>query len=152
MRRSCWAARLKPKIDATDDCWIWRGSTSTVGYGQFHVWGRLVTAHRFVYELYVGPIPEGLVLDHLCRNRQCVNPAHLEPVTHRINILRGEGAGARNAAKEECPRGHPLTPENVRPSPRGFRRCSTCYPKGHHLAPQFQPGSTDASKGCPGAA
>src|ERR1035437_6893898 len=104
-------ARFWAKVDKTEDCWNWTAHTDGMGYGQLAKPGQhggLVVAHRFAYELLVGPIPEGLQLDHLCRNRACVNPDHLEPVTRRVNILRGVGFGAVNAKKTECPRGHPL--------------------------------------------
>jgi hypothetical protein len=80
-----------------DLCWNWAGSIDVCGYGRLWDGTRTVRAHRFSYELLVGPIPEGLVLDHLCRNTRCVNPEHLEAVTHRDNLLRGFGAAAKRA-------------------------------------------------------
>lgn len=103
-------------------CVIFTGANSH-GYGKVAVGGgRMVYAHRAMYELMVGPIPSGHVLDHLCRNRACVNPGHLEPVTHRENILRGNGASARNAVKTHCPEGHEYDARNA----DGSRKCSIC--------------------------
>lgn len=111
-----------------DDCWEWTGRKQTAGYGQTFVGGRGVVVHRLAYEHLVGPIPDGLVLDHLCRNRTCVNPAHLEPVSNKDNILRGVGPSAINARKTHCRRGHEFTPENTyrRPSAPQKRHCRIC--------------------------
>lgn len=109
------------------ECWTWNGSKRT-GYGRFSITRRkAVPAHRFAYELLVGKVPDGLTLDHLCRNRACVNPAHLEPVTGRVNTLRGIGLTAINARKTHCLRGHEYTPENTRYRPDGSRRCWECH-------------------------
>ena len=110
-------------------CWDWVGSTAK-GYGAIRLNGRLTAAHRWVYEMHKGPIPTGLELDHLCRNPTCVNPAHLEPVTHRTNIMRGCGPSSTNPAKTHCPRGHQLSGDNLLPSKllsRGFRECRQCH-------------------------
>jgi hypothetical protein len=82
-------------------------------------------AHRFSYEAYVGPIGAGLHIDHLCRVRSCVNPKHLEPVTQRVNTLRGEGRAALQLRVTHCPRGHEYTPDNIYLW-RGHRACRTC--------------------------
>jgi IS5 family transposase len=122
--------RFVDKILLDDECWEWTGG-KTLGYGTFWVAkGTRVKAHRFAYEWLVGPVPEGLSLDHLCRNRGCVNPAHLEPVTHRENVLRGEGRSAVNARKTHCKNGHPYSGDNVLIVSRGdgstFRKCRQC--------------------------
>ncbi len=120
----------KVRGDSPDECWEWTASTTGTGYGQLMFPDRrLRKAHRIAYELVIGVIPPGLTLDHLCRNRKCVNPAHLEPVTHRENILRGEGLGATKARQTHCKRGHPLSGDNLyvppkRPRQRHCRACA----------------------------
>jgi hypothetical protein len=97
-------------------CWTWSRSCNPEGYGLHYEPGskRATYAHRLVYEGCIGPIPAGYSLDHLCRNHSCVNPAHLEPVTHRENVLRGESPAARHATKTHCQHGHEFTPRNTR--------------------------------------
>jgi len=110
----------------TPGCWEWRGSRNHRGYGLFSVAGKLVTAHRLSYEIHVGHIPDGLTLDHLCRNRACCNWLHLEPVTMTENCLRGVGPTAVNARKTHCPKGHEYTPENTVKANKNSRRCREC--------------------------
>lgn len=125
---STWAehyvTRFWSKVDRSggaNACWLWSGSTKkTKGYGQTSAHGWTYRAHRVSYELSVGPVPKGLVLDHLCRVRSCVNPAHLETVTNRENILRGTGAPARYARQANCPKGHTYTDIGTQ------RRCLIC--------------------------
>jgi hypothetical protein len=109
-------------------CWIWTGNKIAGGYGTMRVGGkRREYVHRVSYRLHKGPIPDGYHLDHLCRQRLCVNPEHLEAVLPRVNILRGVGATAQHARKTHCPRGHEYTPENtITPAGRRGRRCRTC--------------------------
>lgn len=116
----------KYSVDAKTGCWIWRGAGSGTGYGSLGVNGVQVAAHRFAYELLCGPVPPRLVLDHLCRNRGCVNPAHVEPVTQGENVRRGL-TGQNNSAKTRCPYEHEYTAENTYILPRsGSRVCRTC--------------------------
>ncbi len=107
-------------------CWLWTSKLNNVGYGTMKIFGGYALAHRLSYELFVGSIPEGLVIDHLCHNRACVNYEHLEPVTSRENILRGKGLAAQNAVKTHCPKGHPLSGDNVRYCAGRRRQCRTC--------------------------
>jgi len=110
-------------------CWTWTGYTSGFGYGRVKLRSgaqRTANAHRVFYECLVGPIPDGLQLDHLCRVRNCVNPDHLEPVTQRENVLRGVGLSAVNARKTHCSQGHPLSGDNLKIEVSGRRRCLAC--------------------------
>lgn len=119
--------RFCAKVAVTDSCWQWVGGGDGMGYGYFWNGKRCVRAHRFSYETFVGPIAVGLQIDHLCRNRLCVNPEHLEPVTQKVNLLRGESQPARNAVKTHCVHGHEFTPENTYHKPgESWRNCRTC--------------------------
>lgn len=113
-------------VEPETSCWRWLGALGTGGYGRFHVGGTQRQAHRVMYEHANGPVPPSLVIDHLCRKRDCMNPAHMEPVTRGENVLRGEGYTARKARQTECDKGHPLTPDNTISQGRGHRRCRTC--------------------------
>ena len=124
------AERFWERVDqrSPEECWPWTASKNNKGYGQISKGGRTgqhLLAHRVAYELFVGPVPPGLELDHVrargCVRTDCVNPAHLEPVTHRENIRRGY------AAKPNCPAGHAYAPENTYLTPRGHRRCRACH-------------------------
>jgi hypothetical protein len=130
--------RFWSKVRKTETCWLWAGGISTTGYG--HVWwdGKTELAHRIAYQLLVGPIPRELTIDHLrelCGNRPCVKavadefgPAHLELVTLRVNNLRSDSAGGKNARKTHCKHGHEFTLENTyvppkKPTSRYCRKC-----------------------------
>ena len=118
--------RIEAKVVVTDaGCWEWLGTRSKSGYASISIFGVSRRAHRVLYEIVVGAIPDGLQLDHLCRVRHCVNPVHLEPVTPRENVLRGVGPSAQAAAREECIHGHAYTPENTYVW-RGHRACREC--------------------------
>lgn len=121
------AARLWEKVPSrpTEGCWLWIGCPKPNGYGVLRVGGKNVYAHRLSYELLVGPIPDGLTIDHLCGVRNCVNPAHLEPVTRGENCLRGGSPLAQNARKTHCKHGHEFTVENTSLVKNG-RQCRTC--------------------------
>jgi len=111
--------------DLGSPCWMWQACKTTAGYGNVGWRGKMVYAHRLVFELLARPILAGLELDHLCRVHRCVNPAHLEPVTHAENMRRGQG-GRLCRSKTLCPQGHPYAGENLRVNPRGSRECRTC--------------------------
>lgn len=111
-------------VERGKDCWLWTGPHDR--YGTISVDGRNRAAHRLAYELVKGPIPEGMQIDHLCRNTLCVNPDHLEAVTSRENTLRGIGPTAVNAAATHCRRGHPFDDANTLIDGRGRRGCKAC--------------------------
>lgn len=128
--------RLDNKIKVSEEklhndtpCWEWTGWLTPKGYGQITRTKKTMLVHRYVYELAIGDIPKGLQLDHLCRNRKCCNPAHLEPVTPKENCMRGEGIPAINAAKTSCPHGHEYTAENTVRAKDGRRICRACHNK-----------------------
>lgn len=118
--------RLTRYIDKRPDgCWLWTGHTVRGGYGGFNFRGSRVDAHRASYVLHCGEVPTGLHLDHLCRVRLCVNPAHLEPVTPKENVLRSTAITALNALKTHCKHGHEFTAENTYRTKAG-RHCRRC--------------------------
>lgn len=118
--------RFWDKVDTAGDCWEWTAYKMPNGYGRFGLDGKMPLAHRVAYELEVGEIPVGLQIDHLCRNRGCVRPDHLEPVTQAENIRRGEGAGVQNARKTHCPQGHEYDEANTYNTSGGHRLCRAC--------------------------
>lgn len=118
------------KVKKTNNCWEWTASTAGGGYGHFNYKKKQYTAHRTAYELLVGEIPKGLQIDHLCRNKKCVNPQHLEPVTPSQNICRGDTIPAVHAKKTHCPNGHPYSGDNLYLSGKHqTRRCRICRNK-----------------------
>lgn len=118
-------AHVERHVRRTPLCWQWLGETNQGGYGRVKINGRRVVAHRVVYKSVRGPIPVGLTLDHLCRNTDCVNPFHQEPVTARENILRGNGVAARHAKKTHCAE-HGVRLEQQTGATRPQRRCPLC--------------------------
>jgi hypothetical protein len=118
---------------ALGPCWLWTAYIYPDGYGRLRV-AKATTerrwtwalAHRLAYEMLVGPIPEGLTIDHLCRVHACVNPRHMEPVTQGENVLRGIGLTAQESRQTHCHKGHEFTPENTYTPKRGGRHCRVC--------------------------
>lgn len=120
------------RVEKSATCWLWQGSVGSTGYGTF----RALAAHRYAYEVTVGPIPAGLVLDHACKVPRCVRPDHLEPVTQSENLRRGVGFPARQASQTHCIHGHAFDEANTYQW-RGHRLCKTCHNERRrkHLTP-----------------
>ena len=125
---------FEAKILRTATCWLWTGAVQSRGYGSVGIGGKTYLAHRVAYERFVGPIPEGLTINHLCGVKRCVNPAHLECVTLADNNAHARATGLMgpstlslaNAAKTHCPSGHPYAGDNLYTDPKGQRFCRTC--------------------------
>ncbi len=116
----------KFEVDPETGCWIWTASVNNRGYGVFWDGQKTQLAHRASYEWFIGPIPDGFTVDHLCRVRLCICPDDFEAVPNKENILRGEGLTARYARATHCKNGHPLSGDNLFNHPRGARECRTC--------------------------
>lgn len=143
-RRATLEQRLGMLTEKTAGCWYWLGKLDAYGYGKIYVGAKTRMAHQIAHQLHVGPVPKGLVINHkchtwdtackggnTCKHRSCVNPAHLEATTNRANILEGRGRGAIEARMTHCPKGHPLSGENLYIAPGGTRRrCRICNING----------------------
>jgi len=117
-------------------CWIWLGSTDSSGYGTIKIQGKTWSTHKLAYVCIKGPVPEGLELDHKCSNTRCFNPEHLEPVTHQINIARGN-SGRVFREKTHCPKGHPYDEVNTmwtttKETNKLVRNCRICKRAGYN--------------------
>lgn len=118
--------KYQDKVNKTPDCHIWIGSINPYGYGIIFINGKHKQAHRIAFEARYGIIPKGMVINHLCRVRNCVNPDHLEIATHKTNILSGLSPSAINSLKTHCSNGHEFTEENTKITSRGWRECRAC--------------------------
>jgi len=120
--------RLLGRVTVSErGCWLWTGAVHGNGYGAFRLNGKQIGAHRAAYTILVGPIPNDKELDHLCRTPTCINPAHLEAVSHQTNVHRGTNPSAINAARDSCIHGHPFDESNTMHRPNGKRTCRTCH-------------------------
>lgn len=136
--RAALYVRIFPKvsIDAETGCWLWKGSKQSNGYGRCWDGKKSTYAHRVVYELFFGRIEDGKDIDHLCRNRGCVNPLHLEQVTRSENLSRGESANVIASIQREkthCPKGHEYSTDNTRVTKEGKRVCRKCARERFHI-------------------
>lgn len=118
--------RVVPIEDPRTGCHLWTGGVNQDGYGLLERGGKSMMAHRWYWIQFRGPIPEGMQLDHLCRNHRCVNPDHLEIVTNRENVMRGESPHVVLSRLNHCKRGHEFTSENTIQKSGGGRQCRTC--------------------------
>lgn len=141
--------------DFSGPCEVWGGSINEHGYGVLGINGKTKRAHVVAWEAVNGPVPDGLVLDHLCRNRACINPEHLDPVTNKINTLRGEGPTAQNYRKTHCFKGHELVGDNLLITSQGNRSCNICqrehdqaYKKRMRASQAAARREAKATKGC----
>lgn len=149
--RNKWAnvtqeERVWSAIDSSvDGCWVWSRGTNNRGYGVIWFDGRKQLAHRVIYTMVVGPIPDGMVIDHLCRNTRCVRPDHLEAVTQLVNIARGYSPPNLNSRKTHCPAGHAYTESNTRYNKHGYRECRECKRRRNREAKARRKAARDAA-------
>ena len=133
--------RFWSKVEKTDTCWLWKAGKTIDNYGRFKLNGKTQRSHRLSFEFHKGKIPDGLQIDHLCKNRLCCNPDHLEAVTCKENINRGlTGYNTKNNVnkkKTHCKRGHEYTPENTYVW-RGMRDCRECTRIRYHGRKSFE--------------
>lgn len=128
INRRIFVTQIEPRLEFVGTCWKFKGSKNHKGYGTARIGGRkgkTKSLHRWTWEQLNGDMSKELMADHLCRNRDCCNPFHIEAVTAKVNALRGLGQGALNASKTHCPKGHPYSKENTRIT-YGRRRCRIC--------------------------
>lgn len=128
LNRCIFTTQIEPRLEIVGTCWKFTGSKNEKGYGTVRIGGRkgkTQSLHRWTWQTMNGQMPKDLMADHLCRNRDCCNPFHIEAVTAKVNSLRGFGQGALNASKTHCPHGHAYTTENTRIT-YGRRRCRIC--------------------------
>lgn len=136
--------RFLVKVEFSETgCWLWRAGLNIWGYGKFRVGKRTVGAHLVAYHIFIGQPPPGdIELDHTCRVRHCVNPHHVEPVTSRVNVMRGDGLAGKNMRKTHCPQGHALSGGNLYARPDGARGCRECkrlsYRRRYRSDPEFR--------------
>lgn len=124
-KRKSLEERFWSRVNKTDTCWLWTGHLASDGYGQIYNGKSSVYVHRLSLSFIGKTIPKGMEVDHLCRVKNCLNPEHLEVVTRKENILRGEGAAAKCARKTHCVRGHELNADNIYPG-KTYRQCKVC--------------------------
>lgn len=120
-------SRFWAKVDKSEACWLWTASVGNHGYGQMGARGTVMLAHRISYLLAHGSIPDGFTVDHICHNKRCVNPAHLEAVTLEENVKRAWAAGRYGHSPDVCAHGHPRTPDNWRRKADGSHYCRVCH-------------------------
>jgi hypothetical protein len=125
--------RFNDKVEKTSSCWVWKNAKDKDGYGIFWDQTKIIKAHRFSYQLFKDKIPQGLQINHLCKNTSCVNPNHLEVVSCRENLMKGDTIAKQNAEKTHCKRGHEFNNKNT----RFFKNERYCLPCHQELQRQY---------------